>query len=353
MTAPPVAGGVALAVIGARKRFDDTMAVDDVDLKVMNSDILALVGPSGCGKTTLLRTIAGLTGLDSGTIHLAGTVVDDSKRRLPPENRHVGLVFQEHSLFPHLTVLDNVAFGIRDASRRDTQARASEALELVRLGRFGARYPHELSGGERQRVALARALAPRPMLMLLDEPFASLDPNLRGKLRRDVIGALRETQTAAVFVTHDQGEALASGDRIAVMRAGRIEQQGEPDNVFHQPRNRFVAAFMGEASFLPVTNNSHGPSTVLGPIEFGPDCQSRPGLAMVRPDDVVFVADASGDASVTAAEFRGTTWNYTITVPDGTAVMASRPHLDRLDVGTRGRVTLVPGHRQVAIHEDR
>ncbi len=350
----------ALVVEGALKRYDSTTAIDRISIELTNSDILALVGPSGCGKSTLLRSIAGLTHLDEGSIHINGVLVEDSRRRVPPEKRSVGLVFQEHTLFPHLSVIDNVMFGIRDTSRRSARQRASEALAVVELAGFHDRYPHELSGGERQRVALARALAPRPALMLFDEPFASLDPNLRTQLRHDVIGALRATGTPAVFVTHDQSEALAVGDHLAVMRAGRIEQVGEPPIVFHQPANRFVAAYLGEASFLPITNGGEGPVTALGPIEPGPDLPSDAielargaEVAMVRPDDVTFVPDPDGDAVISDIEFRGVTWSCSIELADGTRVASNRSHIDRVDVGRKGRVEMVPGHCQIPIPPDR
>ncbi|MDY7103789.1 MAG: ABC transporter ATP-binding protein [Actinomycetota bacterium] len=343
--------GPTLVVDGAVKRYGDTVAVAGVSLELAGSEIVALVGPSGCGKSTLLRSIAGLVALDEGSITIDGVTVDDGHRRLPPEKRHVGLVFQEHSLFPHLSVIDNVTFGIRDTGRRDAARRAMEVLEVVELAGHRDRYPHELSGGERQRVALARALAPRPTLMLLDEPFASLDPNLRVQLRHHVVGALAATGTPAVFVTHDQVEALAVGDRLAVMRAGRIEQLGDPATVFHQPTNRFVGAFMGEASFLPVVDAAEGFRTVLGPVDRAPG--GRCDAAMVRPDDVAFVADDDGDVVVTGAEFRGTTWSATLALADGATVIASLPHISPVTVGTRGRVEMVPGHRQIPITDER
>lgn len=341
----------ALTVENAVKRFDDTVALDGVDLEVTNSQLLALVGPSGCGKTTMLRTIAGLIGLEAGTIRIRGEIVDDTTRRLPPEKRHVGLVFQDHSLFPHLSVSDNVAFGIRNTSRRDSRSRTLTALDLVRLSGFGDRYPHELSGGERQRVALARALAPQPTFMLLDEPFASLDPNLRDDLRRDITAALRSTNTPAVLVTHDQRDALAIGDQVAVMRHGRINQVGSPNEVFHHPTNRFVAAFMGHASFLPVRREAHGCSTILGPIQSSGATTCDPTWTMVRPDDIIFTSHPGGDATVTSIEFHGTTWLCTIRLADGTSVMSTRSHLDPIEVGTRGRAELVPGHQQVPISD--
>ncbi|MFT7649509.1 MAG: iron(III) transport system ATP-binding protein [Candidatus Poriferisodalaceae bacterium] len=340
----------ALEVLGAVKRYGSVRAVDDVDLELPSNEILALVGPSGCGKTTLLRSVAGLLSLDEGVIRINGVLVDDASRRLPPEKRRVGLVFQDHSLFPHLSVADNVAFGIRDATRRNVRRRVGEALDVVELGGHHARFPHELSGGERQRVALARALAPRPSLMLLDEPFASLDPNLREQLRSHVVGALRATDTAAVFVTHDQPEAISVGDRVAVMRDGRIEQVNEPSTVFHQPANRFVATFMGEASFLAITQNSHGPTTALGKIDV---TTAQGAVAMVRPDDVTFIPDDRGAAVVTETEFRGPTWRCKIELPGGVEILSNRSHLDPLSVGTRGRAELVPGHCQVPIPDAR
>jgi iron(III) transport system ATP-binding protein len=340
----------ALQLVGAVKRYGSMTAVDGVKLELVGSEMLALVGPSGCGKTTLLRSIAGLLGLDKGSIRINGVTVDDGRHRLPPEKRHVGLVFQDHSLFPHLSVADNVAFGIRDSSRRDVRRRVAEALDVVELGNHHARFPHELSGGERQRAALARALAPQPSLMLLDEPFASLDPNLRDQLRNHVVDALKTTNTPAVFVTHDQREALTIGDRVAVMRNGRIEQVDKPPTVFHQPANQFVASFMGQASFLAITENSHRPATVLGPLDVEVD---RGSVAMVRPDDVAFIPEDDGDAFVTAAEFRGATWCCTVELVGGEEMLSTRSHIDPVAVGTRGRVELVPGHLQVPIADAR
>ncbi len=341
----------ALSVSGAVKRFGEATALDGISLEVSGHETLALVGPSGCGKTTLLRSIAGLVGLDAGTIRLDGTLVDDATDRLPPERRDIGLVFQDHSLFPHLTAAENVAFGIRDGGRRDTRARALAALDVVRLGHMAKRYPHELSGGERQRVALARALAPAPRLLLFDEPFASLDPNLRDDMRRDVTAALHSTGTPAVFVTHDQRDAMAVGDRVAVMGRGSICQIGDPYEVFHQPTTRFVAAFMGPASFLDVSNEAGHWSSVLGPVTVDTEQLATPRWAMVRPDDIAFTADCDGDAIVTSIEFAGTDWNLEVRLADGTEVACVRSHLDPIELGTRGRATLVPGHAQVPLPE--
>ncbi|MEJ7798958.1 MAG: ABC transporter ATP-binding protein [Ilumatobacter sp.] len=327
----------ALLIAGVSKRFDDVTAVDDVSLELGEHELLALVGPSGCGKSTLLRMIAGLHPPESGTIELGGQMVDGHGAAVPPERRRVGLVFQEHALFPHLNVDDNVGFGVRDGDRA---GRVAEMLELVGLHGYGRRYPHELSGGERQRVALARALAPRPTLLLLDEPFASLDPNLRARVRDDVAAILRTTRTPAVFVTHDQNEALAIGDRVAVMQAGRIVQIDTPERVFHAPTSRFVAAFMGEASFLTAGTE---PTALTG--------ANLPAgtTVMVRPDDVTFEPSESGDALIRSAEFRGSAWCYTLVLDSGGELRSTQSHLERIAVGTRVAASLRPGHRPVPI----
>lgn len=344
-TEPP-----ALRLDRVTKRYGDVTAVDDVSFDLGRHELLALVGPSGCGKSTLLRAVAGLETIDRGTIVANDVTVDAGRHHTPPEKRSIGLVFQEHALFPHLTVADNVAFGVRrELGRSEVRARVGEMLGLVNLAGYERRYPHELSGGERQRIALARALAPRPALLLLDEPFASLDPNLRSQLRGHVVAALRATGTPAIFVTHDQTEAMAIGDRVAVMRAGHIEHLDSPVSVFHQPANRFVAAFMGEASFLPIIVTNDGEAmTALGPVDTDP---SPTASALVRPDDVLFHPDDGGGAEIVAAEFRGTSWTYTIRLADGTDLLASVSHLQPRSVGTRGRVELTPGHRQIVVDD--
>ena len=334
-----------LRLRGVEKHFDKVGALDEADLDLQPGELLALVGPSGCGKSTLLRSIAGLLAIDRGTIHIADSLVDDGNHRVPPERRPAGLVFQEHALFPHLSVADNVGFGLRDMDSAAVATRVREMLELVSLDAHGDRYPHELSGGERQRVALARALAPQPALMLFDEPFASLDHNLRIQLRRDVTDALRATGTPAVFVTHDQHEALAIGDRIAVMRSGRIRQVGTPAEVYHRPADRFVGAFMGAASFLPIANDA---TTVLGPIDLD-GAAPADAFAMVRPDDIVFTASATGEAEIVGAAYHGSGWHLHASVHDGVDVYFTVGHLDAPAVGDRGTLALTPGHCQVVV----
>ncbi len=332
----------SLRVDRVSKRFDGVVAVDEVTFELGDHELLALVGPSGCGKSTLLRILAGLQPTETGTVELGGRLVDDGRRPVPPEGRRVGLVFQEHALFPHLTVADNIGFGVRDGGR---ESRITEMLALVGLAGYDDRYPHELSGGERQRVALARALAPKPALLLLDEPFASLDPNLRSRVRDDVVAILRSTGTPAIMVTHDQNEALAVGDRVAVMHAGRIVQVDTPEHVFHAPSSRFVAAFMGEASFLPW-------SVAAAEIS-GIDAHPTPtAIAMVRPDDVTFSVEPEGAASVDAAEFRGSSWCYTLRLPSGGTVRSLQSHLERVAVGSRVTPVMRAGHVPVVVADD-
>ncbi len=338
-------GAAALRVDGVSKHFGATAAVDDVSFTLGEHELLALVGPSGCGKSTLLRLLAGLHDTESGSITLAGTVVDDGRHALPPERRRVGLVFQEHALFPHLDVAGNVGFGVREGDRR---GRVAEMLAIVGLADYGDRYPHELSGGERQRVALARALAPKPALMLLDEPFASLDPNLRARIRDDVVRILRHTRTPGVFVTHDQGEALAVGDRIAVMQRGRIVQLGTPEEVFHTPVSRFVAAFMGEADFVTAGEVA----LLVDGGSIAADGAANDATLMLRPDDIAFTVDPCGKARVTGAEFRGSVWRYAIELPSGATVHALRSHLDHVAIGTTVAPLIRPGHEPVAVPDD-
>jgi len=290
---------IALSVTEATRRLGDRDVVDHVSFDVFDGELLAMVGPSGCGKSTLLRIIAGLDGAASGRIVLDGSDVT----ALPPERRRIGLVFQDHALFPHRNVAQNISFGLRHLDRRTRVARVDELLELVRLPGAAKRYPHELSGGEQQRIALARALAPDPTVVLLDEPFASLDPSLRDDVRTDVIAALRERNAAAVLVTHDREEALSLGDRVAVMAAGRLLQIDRPVEVYERPVDRFVAEFMGDASFLP--DESGDPSH---------------GLLMARPHDLT--VSAGGSSVVTGRRYLGAAWRYRVRLPDGTEIDA-------------------------------
>jgi len=248
---PAAPAPFAVAVEGIFKAYGRTRVLEGVDLRVADREIVALLGPSGCGKTTLLRLLAGLDRPDVGSILLAGSPVAGGGVWVPPERRGVGLVFQDYALFPHRTVAENVAFGLRHLAKPDRPARVAEVLAQVDLVGYGARFPHELSGGQQQRVALARALAPRPRVLLMDEPFSNLDATLRRRLRVELRALLRELGISTVFVTHDQDEALSLADRVAVMAGGRIAQLGDPRALYQRPETVAVARAVGDANVLP------------------------------------------------------------------------------------------------------
>ncbi|MEX1248363.1 MAG: ABC transporter ATP-binding protein [Anaerolineales bacterium] len=335
----------AVRLINVSKRFGPTPAVFDLNLSVKKEETLALLGPSGCGKTTVLRLIAGFERPDSGSIHLGERLVAAEFSHVPPEARGVGMVFQEYALFPHLSVAENVAFGLKPAKNGSNAQTISSMLNLVGLEARASDFPHELSGGERQRVALARAMAPRPILVLLDEPFSNLDADLRLKMREDLRVILRASSATAVFVTHDQEEALYIGDRIAVMNKGRIEQVGTPEEIFHQPATRFVAEFMGNSDFLPGVVSAEGVETEIGSVLQKVSAPLGSPIELVlRPDDVHFAPDASGEALVLARHFRGAMNLYRLRLPSGRLLHAFSPHEFLSKPGTRVRVWAEPGH---------
>ncbi|MEX2329184.1 MAG: ABC transporter ATP-binding protein [Nitriliruptoraceae bacterium] len=281
-----------LVVQGLTVRFDDTVAVDDVDVHVDSGERLVILGPSGCGKSSLLRAIAGIVEPRSGRITLDGRRLDG----LPPHRRGVGLMFQDHALFVHRNVADNVAFGLRMQRQgpAQVQARVEEVLELVDLGAFADRDVTELSGGEQQRVALARSLAPRPRLLMLDEPLGSLDRALRARLLEDLAGLLATLETTVVYVTHDQDEALRLADRIAVMRDGRLVQVGAPEEIWRQPADEFVARFIGLDQLLDATLDGQGVHTAFGVVPAGlvaPTVDTTSVLRLVLLADAVRLAD--------------------------------------------------------------
>jgi iron(III) transport system ATP-binding protein len=316
--------------------YGSNEVVSALTLTLRRGAIGCLLGPSGCGKTTALRAIGGFERVVRGEIRLSGAVVSDPATHVPPERRSIGMVFQDHALFPHLRVAENVGFGLHGRPERERAARVAELLATVGLEQQGRKYPHELSGGQQQRVALARALAPRPKLLLLDEPFSNLDVDLRERLSLEVRDILKRTGTTAVLVTHDQHEAFAMADEIGVMREGRIEQWAGPYDLYHRPANRFVADFVGEGVFL--TGQVVGEREVeieLGrlaatvPGECGPGCPACVGgcrvSVLLRPDDVVHDEAAPDRAEVVGKAFRGAEFLYTLRLRSGAQVLSLVP----------------------------
>jgi iron(III) transport system ATP-binding protein len=323
------------------KRFDadGPPAVDGLSLAVEPGEVLALLGPSGCGKTTTLRLIAGFETPDAGAIQLRGTLVADPSHAVPPEARGVGVVFQDYALFPHLSVEANVAFGLTQLARPARARRVREALQLVGLTGLERRYPHELSGGQQQRVALARALAPAPALVLLDEPFSSLDADLRAAMREEIGRILRTTGTTALFVTHDQEEAFTLADRVGVLNAGRLEQLAPPYELYHHPATRFVAEFVGSADFLRAMVTEAGIVSELGTLARPADLP--PGQAvdiMIRPDDIDFIPHPDGEVVIVGRQFRGAEHLYRLRLASGARVHSVQPSTTVYQVGTRVRV---------------
>ncbi len=332
------AGDVELAVRGVSKVFGTTSALDGVDLVVQRGSVVALLGPSGCGKTTLLRTIAGLEDPDAGTITVAGKVLTDGPSVVPPEKRRIGMVFQDWALFPHLSVAANVGYGLPKAERRGP--RVAEALDLVGLGGFGGRAPGTLSGGQQQRVALARALAPRPSLLLLDEPFSNLDASLRVEVRSEIHALLLDLGITCVFVTHDQDEAFVVGDEVAVMRAGRVVQHGRPQAVYDEPVDEWVATFVGDANLLPGTASVGGVTTAFGSVHpRGGTLDEGRCTVVVRPEHVHLVSSgASG--TIQRVESYGHDCLVFVALDDGATIQARETGASRWSRGERVGVEL-------------
>jgi iron(III) transport system ATP-binding protein len=329
----------ALTCRGLVKRYGEVLAVDDVDLEVPRGSLTALLGPSGCGKTTVLRMVAGLLTPDVGTITLGGREVVGPGVNLAPERRNVGLVFQDYALFPHLSVARNVAYGLRDVPRRDRPARVAAALELVGLGGYGDRAPSELSGGQQQRVALARALAPGPELVLLDEPFSGLDAALRATVREDVRRILQDADQTAVFVTHDQEEALSLADRVAVMSEGRLHQLADPQTLYRQPATRFVAEFVGEADVLPGTRaGRYLVDTPIGRLATSVSLECTDAAVVVRPESLRLRKRSDGIATVAGISYFGHDQLVVVELDDGRQLRARRG--PRLDLERGDRVAL-------------
>ncbi len=314
-------------------------AVESVSFALDESSLVCLLGPSGCGKTTVLRAIAGFQKLLSGTITLNNRCFSSAQGHIPPERRNISMVFQDCALFPHLTVEKNIAAGLYGHTKNSIDNTVAEMLGYVRLSGFGKRYPHELSGGQQQRVALARALAPKPRLLLMDEPFSSLDLELRESLGQEVRDLLKNIGTTCILVTHDQQDAFTFSDEVGVMKAGKIEQWDTPYNLYHKPATRFVADFIGDGVFLDATildkNNIESELAVLsGELAENAHRGQRIRL-LIRPDDIIHDDDSKMTARIKKKIFRGESYLYTLVLPSGNEILS-----------------LVPSHHNHAIGEN-
>ncbi|WP_119154577.1 ABC transporter ATP-binding protein [Caldimonas tepidiphila] len=314
-------------------------AVDGASLTLKQGEIGVLLGPSGCGKTSLLRAVAGLERIAAGRVALGGETLSDAgggrRVQVAPERRRIGMVFQDYALFPHLTVGENVGFGLPSLSRDARAGRVAEMLELVGLGHAAGRYPHQLSGGQQQRIALARALAPQPRLLLLDEPFSNLDVDLRERLAQEVRAILKRAGITALLVTHDQLEAFAVGDVIGVMNGGRLEQWEDPYSLYHRPASRFVADFIGHGVFAParIVDYGRGPvvRTPLGDLLDLKECPLPAAYpngeceVLLRADDIVHDDDSPVKACIERKAFRGSEFLYTLRLQTGELLLAHVP----------------------------
>ena len=352
--------GDYLAVEGVSIEYAQHKILRHVSFGLERGEIGCLLGPSGCGKTTLLRAIAGFDRIASGGIGLGQEKLSGGKEFKPPEQRNIGMVFQDYALFPHLSVLKNIAFGLHKISTREANKKASALLEKVGLGGKENTMPHQLSGGEQQRVALARALAPKPKLLLLDEPFSNLDVDLRESLSRDVREIIKETNTTALMVTHDQHEAFAISDSIGVINNGALEQWGSSYSIYHQPKNVFVANFVGQGVFLNgVIKTSECVETTIGKLDFDPPLPIKTRLSsgssvkvLIRPDDIIHDDNSPLLATVVSRHFRGADFLYNLVLANGEKLLAFVPSHHDHSVGESIGIRLEINHLVVFQQED-
>ena len=309
-----------LSISNITKRFAPNLppVVEAISFEVYTGEIFALLGPSGCGKTTTLRLIAGFERADAGEIYMEGQCFADSSVHLPPEVRGIGIVFQEYALFPHLNVLQNVAFGLKKLPAKLRDERVMTVLDMVGMTPFKDRKPHQLSGGQQQRVALARSIAPSPKLILLDEPFSNLDAGMRHSTREEIRDLLKDAEMSAVFVTHDQEEALCFADRLAVMQDGCIEQIGTPETVYHRPQTPFVADFLGVTNLIDGEAEGDHAETPLGKFQIAPSAYGKV-LLSIRPEHLVMVqsngrGQNNGIGEIVMRDFKGHDLTYRVRV---------------------------------------
>lgn len=329
----------AVSITGLARTFGEAVAVRDFSLDIAKGEFVALLGPSGCGKTTIMRMIAGITKPDHGTIHINGRRVD----QLPPEKRNVGLVFQSYALFPHMSVGANVGFGLemRGVARPEIRRRVAAALEMVDLGALADRAPRALSGGQQQRVALARALVTEPDILLLDEPMSNLDARLRDQLRENIRALQQRLGITAIYVTHDQSEALAIADTVVVMRKGEMIEKGSPRDLYHRPTHAFTAQFLGDTNLIPANAGPDGLTFRWGETR---PAAGLPGGGMrfaVRPEDIGLIGDAQGPARIDEVTFLGSEVEYRLTLAGETLrVRASGQQAPKLVPGDHASIRL-------------
>ncbi len=317
-----------------------------VDLTLNKGGLASLLGPSGCGKSTLLNVVAGFHDLQEGEVWVGETLASSVTQMVLPEKRNIGMIFQDYALFPHLSVLENVTFGIRDRSKSDTKQEANEWLNLVRMDGFGGRYPHELSGGQQQRVALARALAAKPSLLLMDEPFSNLDTDLRRQLVREIRDLLKERGIAAILVTHDQEEAFLFGEEVGLMDQGILQQWGTPEKIYTEPHNRWVADFVGGGSWIPgaVLDNGEVETSVgsfVHPFSHGLNAEQRQVEVLFRPHEIRLEPaelSESGVCRVVHSEFSGQEMHYMVESSRSEQIRVSMEGLSRFHVGDTVRL---------------
>jgi iron(III) transport system ATP-binding protein len=329
-------------------RYGDQTVIRDLSFHVNRGEVVSLLGPSGCGKTTALRAVGGFEAIVSGSIQLNRQPVSTPEFSVPPEDRNIGMVFQDYALFPHLSVADNIAFGLHRRSAAQRRQAVQHMLEATGLNGMGERYPHELSGGQQQRVALARALAPRPAMLLLDEPFSNLDIELRERLNLEVRDLLKREGITGILVTHDQHESFAVSDKIGVMYEGRILQWDTPYNLYHEPNQRFVADFIGQGCFIPGRVSSPETfDTPLGEMRANRSCTESIGHQveiLLRPDDIVPDDAGSIVATVSKKAFKGALTLYTLQLDSGPTLLSYFPsHRDHA-IGDRVRVSMAAEH---------
>jgi len=340
-------------------RYDSSATppvVDDLSFVLEAGEIGCLLGSSGCGKTTVLRAIAGFQAIESGSIELTGKLLSGVNHHLAPEKRQVGMVFQDYALFPHLSVRDNITFGLHKMPAKAREQVCEELLDLVKLAGMGHRYPHELSGGQQQRVALARALAPSPALLLLDEPLSSLDAELRRGLALEVRDILKERGMSAIMVTHDQEEAFAFADKIGVLHKGGLEQWDVPFNLYHEPKTRYVANFIGQGVFLPgFVREANTIETELGLLQSHkhyPWPSNTVVEILLRPDDIVESSDSPYQAQIVRKLFAGTSTLYTLALPTGSHIEAALPSHHDFDIGLQIGIRVEADHLIAFIREN-